>query len=286
MTSRLGRTAGFVEIGTGVFVLRYPVLDVNTVLIAGDGEALLVDTLSTEAQAGELATAARRITDTPWTLVNTHHHFDHCFGNAVLADPGGRGIWGHEQAAAELRERGERLRRRWYAQLAPVHPELAAGMADARLLPPDRTVHRSSTLDIGGRPVVLAHLGRGHTAGDLIVHVPDADVVIAGDLVEQGAPPSFEDSYPLEWPETTAELLRGAQPTTTIVPGHGAVVDRAFVAAQHAELAQLAWLIREGHADQAPVEAVAGRAPYPAEAALPAVRRGYAELDGYAEVGR
>ena len=271
---------GFVEVAAGVHVLRYPVLDVNVTLVLGEGEALLVDTLSTAAQAAELAAAARRVTTSPWTLVNTHHHFDHCFGNATLADPGGRGVWGHEEAAAALRDGGARLRRRWYAQLAPTDPELAAGVAEARVLPPDRTLRRAATLTVGGRPVVLAHLGRGHTAGDVIVHVPDADLVVAGDLVEQGAPPSFEDSYPLEWPETVAELLRGATPATVFVPGHGAVVDGPFVAAQHAELTSLAWLIREGHADGAPAEAVAARAPYPAGAALPAVRRGYAELDG------
>jgi glyoxylase-like metal-dependent hydrolase (beta-lactamase superfamily II) len=273
---------GFVEVAAGVYVLRYPVLDVNAVLITGDGEAMLVDTLSTAAQAAELGAAARTVTDAPWTLVNTHHHFDHCFGNAVLADPGGRGVWAHEEAAAALIEGGARLRRRWYAQLAPAYPELAAGIAETELRPPDHTVRRAATLDIGGRPIVLAHLGRGHTAGDLIVHVPDAEVVVAGDLIEQGAPPSFEDSYPMEWPETLAELLRGATPSTVFVPGHGDLVNGPFVAAQHAELTSLAWLIREGHADGAPVEAVAGRAPYPRTAALPAVRRGYAELDGRA----
>ena len=155
-------------------------------------------------------------------------------------------------------------------------------MAEVRLLPPDRTVHQSATLDVGGRPVVLRHPGRGHTAGDLVVHVPDADVLVAGDLVEQGAPPSFEDAYPLEWPETLAALLRadhahdggGARPRRRRRP--------AFVAAQHAELTALAWLIREGHADGAPEEALAARAPYPPESALTAVRRGYAELDGVA----
>jgi glyoxylase-like metal-dependent hydrolase (beta-lactamase superfamily II) len=271
----------FAEVAAGVYVLRYPVLDVNSVLVVGDGEAVLIDTLSSPAQATELAAAARRVTPGRWTLVNTHHHFDHCFGNATLADPD-RGVWAHEEAAAALRDRGDRLRRRCYAELAPTHAELAAAVARTRLLAPDRTVHRASTLDIGGRPVVLAHLGRGHTAGDLIVHVPDVDVVVAGDLVEQGAPPSFEDSYPLAWPETLAELLRGATPRTVFVPGHGAPVDDAFVAGQHTELTSLAWLIREGHADGAPAEDVARRAPYPVGMALPAVRRGYAELDGRA----
>jgi hypothetical protein len=52
------------------------------------------------------------------------------------------------------------------------------------------------------------------------------------------------------------------------------------VVAQHHDLARLAWLIRDGDADRAPAEAVAAAAPFGPEAALTAVRRGYAELSG------
>ncbi|HEY8472007.1 MAG TPA: MBL fold metallo-hydrolase [Natronosporangium sp.] len=267
------------EVAAGVHVWRYPVLDVNATLVVGDGEALLVDTLATDPQARELAEAIRAVTAYPLTIVNTHHHFDHCFGNAVLA-AGGRPIWAHQEAAALLATGAERLRRQWYDEWAPTEPGLAAGIAEARVVPPDHLVRHEAALTVGGREVRLLHLGRGHTAGDLVVHLPDADLVIAGDLVEQGAPPSFEDSYPLQWPDTLHELLQLTGPATVVVPGHGAVVDREFVAGQHAELAALAWLIREGHADHATVEAVAAKADLPAEPALLAARRGYAELDG------
>ena len=111
-----------------------------------------------------------------------------------------------------------------------------------------------------------------------MVHVPDAGVLIAGDLVEESGPPQFDDGYPLEWPATLAALLDlGAE---VVVPGHGAVCDPVFVRAQHDELAALAWLIREGDAAGAPVQAVAAKAPYPMETATVAVTRGYAELSG------
>ncbi|HEU4423601.1 MAG TPA: MBL fold metallo-hydrolase [Pilimelia sp.] len=275
----------FVEVADRVFVLRYPVLDVNISLVVGDGEALLVDTLSTTAQAMELAAAARAVTPYPWTIVNTHHHFDHCFGNATLADAD-RPVWAHEATIALLREQGDRLRRRWYDEWVTTEPDLAQGLAETPILPPNRTVRRHTALTVGGREVSLWHLGRGHTAGDLVVQVPDAAVVVAGDLVEQGAPPSFEDSYPLEWPETLAALLRLAPDPAVIVPGHGAVVGREFVTGQHAELTALEWLIRDGHADEATAEAVAAvaaaRTSLGADAARKAVRRGYAELGGLA----
>jgi glyoxylase-like metal-dependent hydrolase (beta-lactamase superfamily II) len=126
--------------------------------------------------------------------------------------------------------------------------------------------------------VELRHLGRGHTEGDVVVHVPDVAVIVAGDLVEEGAPPSFEDSYPLDWPDTLTELL--ALEPRLVVPGHGAVVDAEFVHDQRAQLSKLEWLIREGDRDNATPEAVAAQAPFGPEVGLVAVRRGYANLTG------
>jgi glyoxylase-like metal-dependent hydrolase (beta-lactamase superfamily II) len=269
----------FTEVAAGVYVLRYPVLDVNASLVVGDGAALLVDTLATDAQAYELRDAVRGVTAHPLTVVNTHHHFDHCFGNAVLAAPD-RPIWAHEEAARLLREEATRLRRQWYTEWADSDPELAEGLATATLRPPDHTVHLAGTVEVGDRAVTLRHLGRGHSVGDLVVHVPDADVLIAGDLVEEGAPPSFDDGYPLEWPATLFALLELTSPTTVVVPGHGAVVAPEFVRAQHADLTTLEWLIREGDACGVPVDEIAGRAPFGPDAARVAIRRGYAELAG------
>jgi glyoxylase-like metal-dependent hydrolase (beta-lactamase superfamily II) len=277
---------GFRELADRVYVLRYPVLDVTVTLVVGDGAALVVDTLSTPGQAAELADAVRAVTPYPLTIVNTHHHFDHCFGNATLAAAaGGAGeadIWAHEAAAAHLRERGARWQRQWYEQWLPIEPELAEGLAEAAILPPNRTVRTEATVDVGGRPVRLCHLGRGHTDGDLVVLIPDADVVVAGDLVEESGPPDFGDAYPLEWPETLAALDRLLYPATVVVPGHGAPVDGAFVRAQHALLTRLDWLIRDGHADGAPERAVAARSPFDPDQSLVAVARGYAELSGRA----
>jgi len=282
-------TQQFSEIAREAYVLRYPVLDVNVTLVVGAGRALVVDTLSTDAQAASLRSAVRDITRLQLCVVNTHHHFDHWFGNGVVAGPDTE-VWAHEETAARLARRLEEQREVWVAEWARLNPELAAGMATATLRPPNRTVHMESTVDLGDRTVVLRHLGRGHTDGDLVVLVPDADLVLAGDLVEEGGPPMFGDGYPLEWPETLAALLRLMSPATTVVPGHGAIVDVDFVHAQHDQLTALAWLIRDGHFDGAPVkavaakavEALAAKAPLDADAALVAVKRGYAELSGHA----
>ncbi|MCW3840884.1 MBL fold metallo-hydrolase [Micromonospora yasonensis] len=273
-------TARFVEVADRVHVLRDPLLHVNVTLVVGDGAALLVDTLSTAGQARELAEAARAVTPHPWTVVNTHHHFDHCFGNATLAADPPRPVYAHELAAAVLREHPDELRRAAYEEMRDEQPELAAELARTELLAPTHGVVTETALDIGGRQVLLRHPGHGHTDADLVVHVPDADVLVAGDLVEQSGPPAFEESYPLQWPDAVADLLRLTTTDTVVVPGHGAPVDVEFVRAQHAQLVQQAWLIRAGHTGSAPPERVAAESPFGARPGLIAARRGYAELDG------
>ncbi|WBB67464.1 MBL fold metallo-hydrolase [Micromonospora sp. WMMD812] len=271
-------TLRFVEVADRVHVLREPLLDVNVTLVVGDGAALLVDTLSTAGQAAELAAAARVVTAAPWSVVNTHHHFDHCFGNATLAADPPRPVYAHERVAAALRDHPDRLRREAYAEVSAEWPVLAPGVAGTELLAPTHPVRGETVLDVGGRPVLLRHPGLGHTDGDLVVHVPDADVLVAGDLVEQGAPPAFEDSYPLRWPDAVADLLRLTTPATVVVPGHGTPVDAEFVRAQHRQLVDLAALIRAGHRDGTPPEDVAAHAPFAAPTARTAARRGYREL--------
>ncbi|MEH1015011.1 MBL fold metallo-hydrolase [Micromonospora sp. CPCC 206060] len=271
-------TLAFTEIADRVFVLRYPVLDVNVALLVGDGAALLVDTLSTAGQAAELARAVRAVTPYPWTVVNTHHHFDHCFGNRTLAADPPRPVYAHEVTVRLLRDHPDEVRRQAHAEMLPDHPALAAELAVTPLLPPTGTVHTETTLDIGGRVVVLRHPGRGHTAGDLVVSAPDADVLVAGDLIEESGPPAFEESFPLDWPAAVAELIRLTGPATVVVPGHGSVVDAAFVRAQHAGLTDLAGLIRAGYAAGRPAGEVAAAAPFGPGPALVAVRRGYAQL--------
>ncbi|GAB7037322.1 MBL fold metallo-hydrolase [Catenuloplanes niger JCM 9533] len=273
----------FVEVADRVYVLRYPMLDVNSTLIVGDGEALLVDTLATGRQAADLGEAARAITSFPWAVVNTHHHFDHAFGNAALADAM-RPVWAHEEANRLLLATAEEQRAAWIARWSESDPVHAADLARVEVRGATDTFAQEIPLDLGGRLVHLKHLGHGHTAGDIVVHVPDAGVVIAGDLVEESAPPSYgDDSYPLQWPETVAALLR-LDPLITIVPGHGAPVTPDFVKAQHEELATVEWTLREAYGDGAPVEdaarAVLAKTTLglTEESALAAARRAYASL--------
>ncbi|MFC7241148.1 MBL fold metallo-hydrolase [Catellatospora aurea] len=272
----------FTELADGVFVLVYPYLRVNCTLITGQTGALLVDTLSTGSQARELQEAVLRVTTKPLGIVNTHFHFDHCFGNATLAGPA-TPIWGHRECVRELREHGHEWQRSWEQELLADDERIARELGRVVLRAPDRPVEREDLIDIGGRQVRLSWHGRGHTAGDLVVRVDD--VLIAGDLVEEGAPPGFADSFPLDWPETLLALSRTAGPDTVVVPGHGEIVDAEFLTIAHDELAALDWLIRDAHGDSGDVAKVAAASSLArwGEAGLReaehAVRRGYAQLD-------
>jgi glyoxylase-like metal-dependent hydrolase (beta-lactamase superfamily II) len=254
----------FTEVGAGTVVLRYPVLDVSVGLVVGGESALVVDTLANDEQAAELLAEVRRITHLPLHAVNTHHHFDHCYGNAYLAGHGAT-LWAQQEAAAAMHR-----------------PQHWPGLGLGEPWYPPNLVRRASTVDLGGRAAELAFLGRGHTVGDLLVFVPDADVVFAGDLVEESGPPQFDDAYPLDWPDTLTALGARLGPHTSVVPGHGRPVDRAFVAAQHALHATLDWLIRDGESAAAPIDRVAARSPFDPATSRTAIQRGYDHLGGKA----
>ena len=268
-------TDTWTEVADRVYVRRHQSMDLNVSVIVGEGACLVVDTRATEKQGKDLAEAIRTVTPHPWVVVNTHFHFDHTFGNAVFRPAE---IWGHRRCAEQLIRDGEPMRGRIAARFREHGlEEMAAEIEASPIDPPDQLVDDLATLTVGGRPVQLRHLGRGHTDNDLVLTVPDADdLVIAGDLVEEGAPPQFGSAYPLDWPQTldaVAELVTGR-----LVPGHGAVVDRGFVVAQRAEHAELVAKATEGHANGRPAGDVAKELPYFGEFAVEAVERAYLQL--------
>jgi glyoxylase-like metal-dependent hydrolase (beta-lactamase superfamily II) len=264
------------EVGDRVFVRRHRLLDLNIGLVVGDSGCLVIDTRSSEAEGRELAEAVREVTSAPWVVVDTHAHYDHCFGNAGLRPAR---IWAHRRCAEVLDEYGEVARALAAAAYRGANlPDVAAAIEATRIDLPDQLVDIQTDVDLGGRAVTLRYLGRAHTDSDLIVHVPDAGVLFAGDLIEEGAPPAFEDSFPLEWPSAVGGLA--ALATGPVVPGHGAVVDAAFVQAQQAELVATAAAARVAFASGAPPESAVGEVPFPAAAAEAALQRAYRQLRG------
>lgn len=266
------RPSPWQEIADRVFVRRYEFLDQTIGLVLGDGEAAVVDTRSSPRQAAELLAEIRRLTPDRLVVIDTHHHWDHTFGNATFRPAP---IWGHERCATVLREQAEAMRERVAAGIPALATELAQVVVD----PPDRTFAESAVLDLGGRRLLLAHLGRGHTDNDIVIRVPDANALFAGDLVEVGAPPSFGDSFPMDWPETLARLLD--LPFGPVVPGHGDVADAGFVEAQLADIAAVAEAARRARVDGGSVEeALELVTCFPEAVARQALDRAFGQLEG------
>ncbi|MFC4897251.1 MBL fold metallo-hydrolase [Streptosporangium amethystogenes subsp. fukuiense] len=271
----------WVEVADRVLVRRYAELDLSVGLVVGDGGCLVVDTRGDERQGAELVSEVRRVTSAPWAVAITHSHFDHSFGTRPFLDCP---VWAHEGCRTDLADNGGRARDEWAHHYRDRgRADIADDIASTEIVLPDHLVAGRAELVVGGRPVVLAHLGRGHSGNDLVVHVPDAGVVFAGDLVENGAPPAYEDAYPLEWPATLAGLLDllgdsggssgGSGGSGVVVPGHGDPVDRAFAAAQHAEITALARLCERVAAGLlSPADAVR-LSPYPEETTRTALGR-------------
>jgi glyoxylase-like metal-dependent hydrolase (beta-lactamase superfamily II) len=270
----------FVEVGDRVWVARHEWWDLNIAVIAGARGLLVIDTHASEVAAREVVDRIGRLgAGRVVGVVNTHEHFDHTFGNAVFRDVDPTlPIHAHEVAADRTVQAGQRIQAEYER-----HPEdvRAAEVMQTRIVPADRAFSTSRPIDLGDREVELSYHGRGHTGGDAVVRVPDADVLVMGDLIEESAPPAYgPDSFPLDWPATVAGIEASLTGRTVVVPGHGAVVDRAFVRRQARDLTRVATTIREQHIAGAPVAVALESTEWPWDRSLlrHAVERGYEQL--------
>lgn len=213
------------EAGANNYVLTTQGAHLNTGLVVGKDRAMVIDTGCGPRQAKEILAAVRQITPLPLVVVNTHAHYDHFFGNAVFADDGVTEFWAHVNCAAAIDVEGDAQR----FEVAATEPEMAAGAGDAvELVVPNALVGEQPVLvDLGELTVTLFYLGRGHTDGDLLVGTKTT--LFAGDLVEHGAYPSFEDSYPREWADVLRHISALRHRYDYLIPGHGEPCSDTFV---------------------------------------------------------
>jgi len=181
--------------------------------IVGDKGVLVVDTFTTTEAARALLEEIKKVTPQPVRfVVNTHYHLDHTGGNAVFAEAGAT-IIAHQNLRGWVRT--ENLK--FFG--ADPKPEQRARVE--ALVPPDETYDQAMDVYLGSRRVHLRYLP-GHTGGDTVVFIPDANVVFGGDLVWQKHLPNLIDATTSAWIETLDRMLV-AHPNATFVPGHGDV---------------------------------------------------------------
>ncbi len=243
---------------------------VNIGLVVGTERALVVDTGTGPRHGAEILAAVRTVTGLPLVVVNTHAHWDHFFGTAVLKNAGVTDFWAHAGAARAMAVTGESQR----AEVAGPEPEMAARSGKlSRIVLPNRLVGievdtglaadhaepepepgpETVVLDLGGVVVELFSLGPAHTRGDLMVGVPGEEgipgtpgtpptsavpgVLFAGDVLEEGAPPSVEpESNVPGWIASLNRLATMGEKYVIMVPGHGSPVSADFAAAMAVRL--------------------------------------------------
>ena len=221
----------------------------NAGFVAGDEGVLLVDTFFTPTAIEDLIGVIATETKQPLKYaVNTHYHLDHTGGNQVLAARGVP-IIGHEKliewqtvknrrflpAAEELQKRRDTAAKQLSEipaaeidKRAPLERQVRRldALLTIRLTNPSVTFASGKVhLHLGKREVVLFTLP-GHTGGDVLAYVPDANVVFMGDMGWRKTLPNLVDATVNDWIASLDQLLV-QYPNARFVPGHGEVATAA-----------------------------------------------------------
>lgn len=235
----------------------------NNVFIVGKNDVIVVDSNISSEYTREVLSALKKITDKPVKyVVNTHWHEDHIIGNRVYREafPEVQFI-GHRSTLTDLPSIGAANRKgsvqngRGFVGLLEGKIEKGENLAGQRLTDEERvgyssdiklvssylaeatkfeiilpTVLVDERLDISQdkRRIEVRHLGKAHTAADLVVYLPDEKIIIIGDLIVHPVPLVGSTSYPLEYGATLEKLL--ALYADVMIPGHGPLMrDKAYL---------------------------------------------------------
>jgi cyclase len=272
--------ATLTEVADGVYAFVQPdggwCLN-NAGLVVGDeGRSVLVDTAATESRARRLREEVLHRTGTPpRTLVNTHFHGDHTFGNHLFPEAV---VVAHERTRSDMAAAGLHMTSLW--------PDVCWG--DIELALPEITYRDALTLHAGGVRVELLHLGpAAHTTNDTAVWLPEQRVLFTGDLVMSGVTP-FCVMGSVDGSLDALDRMRRLD-ALVVVPGHGPVGGPEVLDANEAYFRWLRDLARQGVAEGAtPLELARATGPGPfaglldAERLVPNLHRAYAEERGAA----
>jgi glyoxylase-like metal-dependent hydrolase (beta-lactamase superfamily II) len=211
------KKVSFDEIGPGLYAYTAEG-DPNSGVIVGDDGVMVIDAQATPVMAADVIARVRQVTDKPIRYVLlTHYHAVRVFGASGFK---GAEILASDTTRDLIVERGQQDKESEMGRF----PRLfrAAESVPPGLTWPTITFPSELRVWLGNREVHLKHLGRAHTAGDIVAHVPDADVVFSGDLVEYRSACYCGDAHFTDWPATLDQL--SALHARALVPGRGAAL--------------------------------------------------------------
>jgi glyoxylase-like metal-dependent hydrolase (beta-lactamase superfamily II) len=203
----------FSEIGTDLYAFTAEG-DPNSAVIVGDDGCLVFDAQATPAMAKSVVERVRTVTDKPIKyVVLSHYHAVRVLGASAY---GAQAVIASGETRRLVEERGQQD---WDSEYGRF-PRL---FRDAESIPgltwPTVTFDGSMSIFLGKREIQLMQLGAGHTSGDIVAWVPDAQVMFSGDLIEYHSACYCGDAYLREWPMTLNEI-RDFNPKA-IAPGRG-----------------------------------------------------------------
>ncbi|MHC5023752.1 MAG: MBL fold metallo-hydrolase [Planctomycetota bacterium] len=228
----------------------------NSLLLAtGDGP-VLVDTKVATAGDALHAAVRRQLERSPALVINTHHHADHVGGNFVFSKQSR--IVAHVNVRARL---ANTLDTRIRGGLGARGTKLTVDDFNA-----DREVSDELILDRGGVELRLYHYGFGHTDNDVVVFLPEQNILHMGDLVFHELHPFIDvaaRATTVGWQKSLAKAQELCDEETILIPGHGAITDRTGLTKMSAYFDELREIVRQAIANGRTREEVIALKPEP-----------------------
>ncbi len=203
----------FTEVGKNLYAFTAEG-DPNTGVIIGDDSVMVIDAQATPVMAQLVIDRIRGVTDKPIKYVTlSHYHAVRVLGASAYD---ASEIIASEKCQAMIYERGQED---WDSEFGRFPRLFDAADSIPGLTWPTMTFKTRMTINMGSRRVELMHLGRAHTAGDIVAWVPDEQVMFTGDIVEYHSACYCGDGHFADWGPTLDEI-KAYQPQA-IAPGRG-----------------------------------------------------------------
>ncbi len=228
-TEDLGeKKVSFDQLGPGLYAYTAEG-DPNSGVIVGDDSCMVIDAMATPVMAEELIARVAKVTDKPIKYVLlTHYHAVRVLGASAYK---GAEILCSDTARGMIAERGQQD---MDSEIGRFPRLFRAVESIPGLTWPTTTFPDQMSVWLGRREVRIMHIGRGHTAGDVIAVVPDSGVVFSGDLVEYKSACYCGDAHFTDWPATLENLAE--LQATALVPGRGAALMTPQMVAEGIEM--------------------------------------------------